>query len=110
MSTLMLGQVPAHLHLSEVPEEREHMETEIISECIEHYENRENTIDTEWSRLSFCVVLETLITSYFDIVRKNFLDMVPKTIMCFLVNQAKGEPCNVLIIGFDGNFSPCRVS
>ena len=33
---------------------------------------------------------ESLISSYFNIVRKNFMDLVPKTIMCFLVNQTKG--------------------
>ena len=33
---------------------------------------------------------ECLMASYFAIVRKNFMDHVPKTIMCFLVNQTKG--------------------
>jgi hypothetical protein len=32
---------------------------------------------------------ECLIESYFNIVRKNFADLVPKTIMCFLVNHVK---------------------
>ena len=33
---------------------------------------------------------EKLIASYFNIVRKNVLDLVPKTVMCFLVNCTKG--------------------
>jgi len=36
------------------------------------------------------IVAESLILSYFNIVRKSILDMVPKTIMCFLVNCTKG--------------------
>lgn len=34
-------------------------------------------------------IIKGLITSYFDTVRKSINDMVPKTIMAFLVNKAK---------------------
>lgn len=34
-------------------------------------------------------LIKTCLASYFNVVRKNFLDLVPKTIMCFLVNHAK---------------------
>ncbi|GAB4847206.1 Dynamin- protein 3A [Ancistrocladus abbreviatus] len=38
-----------------------------------------------------------LLTSYFDIVRKNIEDFVPKAVMHFLVNHTKRELHNVLI-------------
>jgi dynamin 1-like protein len=34
-------------------------------------------------------IIKNLIVSYFNVVRKNINDSVPKTIMCFLVNQSK---------------------
>ena len=42
-------------------------------------------------------IIKNLIASYFDIVRKNFLDLVPKTIMHFLVNNFKASLQNELV-------------
>ena len=35
------------------------------------------------------IIIKNLITSYFNVVRKNISDIVPKSIMSFLVNQSK---------------------
>ena len=42
-------------------------------------------------------IIKSLISSYFDIVRKNFMDLVPKTIMHFLVNTFKEGLQNELV-------------
>ena len=42
-------------------------------------------------------IIKNLIISYFDIVRKNFQDLVPKTIMHFLVNNFKASLQNELV-------------
>lgn len=42
-------------------------------------------------------VIKSLIESYFKVVRKNFIDMVPKTIMYFLVNHVKDAMQNELV-------------
>jgi len=42
-------------------------------------------------------LIETLLKSYFKIVRKNVKDRVPKSIMCFLVNKSKEEVQNRLV-------------
>jgi dynamin 1-like protein len=42
-------------------------------------------------------VIKSLIESYFKVVRKNFIDMVPKTIMFFLVNHVKDGMQNELV-------------
>lgn len=34
-------------------------------------------------------IIKNLIHSYFQVVKKNINDLVPKTIMCFLINQSK---------------------
>ena len=35
------------------------------------------------------LIIKNLINSYYQVVKKNINDLVPKTIMCFLVNQSK---------------------
>jgi dynamin 1-like protein len=42
-------------------------------------------------------VIKYLIESYFMIVQKTFIDMVPKTIMCFLVNYVRESLQNELV-------------
>ena len=42
-------------------------------------------------------IIKSLIESYFSIVRKNFIDMVPKTIMYFLVNHVRDAMQNELV-------------
>lgn len=34
-------------------------------------------------------VIQNLIQSYFDLVKKNISDLVPKTVMAFLVNESR---------------------
>lgn len=66
-----LPQVPESMRQTDVPPtERERVEMEII---------------------------KSLIESYFRIVRKNFIDMVPKTIMYFLVNHVRDAMQNELV-------------
>jgi dynamin 1-like protein len=47
--------------------------------------------------LSEVQVIKSLIESYFKVVRKNFTDLVPKTIMFFLVNHVKDAMQNELV-------------
>lgn len=70
-SMVNLPQVPDRMNQADIPvSEKEKIEMEII---------------------------KTLVGSYFDIVRKNFTDMVPKTIMYFLVNHVRDSLQNELV-------------
>ena len=69
-TVVQLPRVPDTMRQTDVPTERERVETEII---------------------------KSLIESYFSIVRKNFIDLVPKTIMYFLVNHARDSLQNELV-------------
>nr|CCA17876.1 dynamin GTPase putative [Albugo laibachii Nc14] len=69
-ASVKLPQVPVTMRPMEEPTDRERIETEII---------------------------KSLLASYFDIVRKNFLDLVPKSIMCFMVLYAQQNVQNELV-------------
>jgi dynamin 1-like protein len=70
-SIVQLPRVPSTMRQTDVPPtDRERVEVEII---------------------------KSLIESYFGIVRKNFIDMVPKTIMYFLVNHVRDALQNELV-------------
>lgn len=69
-TVVQLPRVPDTMRQTNLPTERERIETEII---------------------------KSLIESYFAIVRKNFIDLVPKTIMYFLVNHARDSLQNELV-------------
>ena len=42
-------------------------------------------------------IVKNLIVSYFDTVRKTMSDMVPKTVMAFLVNKSKNSAQRELV-------------
>lgn len=65
-----LPSVPDRMRSSHTPTDRERVETELI---------------------------KTLVASYFDIVRKNYMDLVPKSIMHFLVHTFKDKLQNELV-------------
>ena len=42
-------------------------------------------------------IIKNLISSYYNVVKKNVSDIVPKTIMCMLVNESKLQAKNEMI-------------
>ena len=42
-------------------------------------------------------IIKNLIISYFNIVRKNLNDVVPKTVIAFLVNKTKNQAQRELV-------------
>ncbi|KAJ1432693.1 dynamin-2 [Ochromonadaceae sp. CCMP2298] len=70
LSVIKLPQVPERMRCAANPTDKERVETEII---------------------------KTLISSYFDIVKKNFMDLVPKAVMRFLVLSFKESLQNELV-------------
>ena len=43
------------------------------------------------------MIIKNLITSYFNVVRKNLNDIVPKTIIAMLVNKTKNQAQRELV-------------
>jgi dynamin 1-like protein len=72
--------VPSEVHLPQVPDTM----------------NTADVPSTDRERVEM-EVIKYLIDSYFSIVRKNFIDMVPKTIMYFLVNHVRDSLQNELV-------------
>lgn len=42
-------------------------------------------------------VIQNLIQSYFDLVKKNIADIVPKTIMAFLISESRKKAHSELV-------------
>ena len=42
-------------------------------------------------------VIQNLIYSYYGIVKKNIIDQVPKTVMCFLITESRKVAQSMLI-------------
>lgn len=74
------GGPPAVVHLPQVPDRM-----------------RQTDVAPTDRELTEMQVIKSLIDSYFKVVRKNFIDMVPKTIMYFLVNHVKDAMQNELV-------------
>jgi dynamin 1-like protein len=71
---------PSIVHLPQVPDTMKQTDTPL----------------TERDRVEM-EVIKSLIESYFRIVRKTFIDMVPKTIMYYLVNHVRDAMQNELV-------------
>jgi len=75
-----LGGPPAVVHLPSVPTNM-----------------KQTDVPPSDRELSEMHVIKSLMESYFKVVRKTYIDMVPKTIMFFLVNHVKDAMQNELV-------------
>jgi len=80
-TTATPGGPPSIVHLPQVPD---------------NITRETGDIPTDRERVEM-EIIKSLISSYFGIVRKNFIDMVPKTIMYFLVNHVRDAMQNELV-------------
>ena len=67
-------------------------------ECVTSSSMEASTLEITEKNNRDCELIKQLIQSYFDIVRKNILDSIPKTVMHFLVNYVKDNIQNQLVV------------
>ncbi|GAA5808089.1 hypothetical protein MFLAVUS_001471 [Mucor flavus] len=72
------------------------MESEMIKKLEQASINNEPIVATDREELE-TQLIRTLITSYFNIVRKNIQDLVPKSVMHLLVNYSRESVQNRLV-------------
>ncbi|CAO3593264.1 unnamed protein product [Absidia cylindrospora] len=78
---------PQSLQASGALSDREYMETEVISK----YQKKLYIYDLISNLFFSNILIELLIQSYYNIVKRTMIDMVPKAIMLNLVSHAKEE-------------------
>jgi dynamin 1-like protein len=81
LAPVKLSSVPEVIRISGTPTDREKLETEVI---------------------------KILVESYFDVVKKNVVDLAPKIIMHFLVNSFRNTVQNQLVSELYGDVPACR--
>lgn len=81
LAPVKLSSVPEVIRISGTPTDRERLETEVI---------------------------KILVESYFDVVKKNVVDLAPKVIMHFLVNSFRNTVQNQLVSELYGDVPACR--
>lgn len=67
-------------------------------ECVPSSNQEPSTLAITAKDNRDCELIKQLIETYFNIVRKNILDSIPKTVMHFLVNYVKDNIQNRLVV------------